>query len=42
MLLGVCEAGDAALVYGGKVDEEHVEAARPTVRLLGSTLDMGD
>ena len=42
MLLGVCEGGDASLVYGGEVSEEHVEAARPAVRLLGSTLYMDD
>ena len=42
MLLGVCKCGDAALVYGGEVGEEYVEAARPAVRLLGSTLYMGD
>ncbi len=42
MLLGVCKDGYAALVYGGEVGEEHVEAARPAVRLLGSTLYMGD
>ena len=42
MLLGVCEGGDASLVYGGKVDEEHVYAACPSIRLLGSTSDMGD
>ena len=42
MLLGVSEGGDASLVYGGEVGEEHVEATRPTVRLLGSTLYMGD
>ena len=42
MLLGVCEDGDAPLVYGGEVGEEHVEAARPAVRLLGGTLYIGD
>ena len=42
MLLGVCEGRDASLVYGGEVDEEHVYAACPSIRLLGSTLDMGD
>ena len=42
MLLGVCEGGDASLVYGCKVDEEHVYAARPSIRLLMSTLNMGD
>ena len=29
-------------MYGGKVDEEHVYAACPSIRLLRSTLDMGD
>jgi hypothetical protein len=42
VLLGVCKGGDAALAYGGEVGEEHVEAARPAVRLLGSALYMGD
>ena len=42
MLVGVYKGGDAALVYGCKVGEEHVEAARPAVRLLGSTLYMGE
>jgi hypothetical protein len=42
MLLGVCEGGDAPLVYGGEVGEEHVYAARPTIRLLGGTLYVGD
>ncbi len=42
MLLSVCEGGDAPLVYGGEVDEEHVHAARPAIRLLGGTLYMGD
>ncbi len=42
MLLSVCKGGDAALVYGGEVGEEHVEAARPAVRLLGGTLYVGD
>ncbi len=41
MLLGVCESGDAPLVYGGKVGEEHVYTACPAIRLLRSTLDMG-
>ena len=40
-MLGVCENGDAPLVYGGKVGEEHVYAARPSIRLLRITLDMG-
>ena len=42
MLLGVREGGDAPLVYGGEVGEEHVHTACPAIRLLGSTLDMGD
>ncbi len=42
MLLSVCRGGDAAVVYGGEVDEEPVEAARPAVRLLGGTLYVGD
>ena len=42
MLLGVCEGGDAPLVYGCVVGEEHVYAARPSIRLLGITLYMGD
>ena len=42
MLLSVCKGGDAALVYGGEVGEEHVYAACPSIRLLRSTLDMGD
>jgi len=42
VLLGVCEDGDAPLVYGGKIGEKHVYAARPSIRLLRSTLDTGD
>ena len=42
MYLGVCEGGDAPLLYGGEVGEEHVYATRPAIRLLGSALDMGD
>ena len=42
VIVCVCEGGDAALVYGSEVGEEHVEAARPAVRLLGITLYMGD
>ncbi len=42
MLLGVSEAGDAPLVYGCEVGEEHVYAACPAIHLLGSTLYMGD
>ena len=42
MLLGVREGGDAPLVYGAEVDEEHVYTACPTIRLLGSTLYTGD
>ena len=38
MLLGVGEGGDAPLVYGGEIDEEHVHAARPTIRLSGGRL----
>ncbi len=41
VLLGVCECGDATLVYGCEVDEEHVYDTRPSVRLPGSTLDVG-
>jgi hypothetical protein len=41
VLLGVCECGDASLVYGCEVDEEHVYATRPPVRLPGSALDVG-
>ncbi len=40
MVLSVYEGGDASLVDGGEVDEEHVKAAGPTVCLLGSTLDV--
>ena len=42
MLLSVYKGGDAALVYGGEVGEEHVEAVRPAVRLLGGTLYLDD
>ena len=42
VLLGMCEWGESPLVYGGKVDEEHVHAASPSTRLLGSILDMSD
>ena len=42
VLLGVCECEDAALVYGCEVDEEHVHATRPFVRLPGSALYVGD
>ncbi len=35
MLLGVCEDGDASLVYGGEAGEEHVYAACPAIRVLG-------
>ena len=42
MLLGVCEGGDAPLVYGGEVGEDHMYTTRPVIRLLGSTLYMGD
>ena len=42
MLLGVCEGGDAPLVYGGEVGEEHVYTAWPAIRVLRSTLDVGD
>ena len=41
MLLGVCEGGDASLIYGGEVGEEHVYTACPATRLLGSALYMG-
>ena len=40
MVLDVYEGGDAAWVYGGKVDEEHVYAACPSICLLGSALDI--
>ena len=39
-MLGMCEGGDAALVYGGEVGEEHVYTACLAVRLLRGTLDM--
>ena len=42
MVLDVYEVGDAAWVYGGEVDEEHVYAACPSICLLGSALDMGN
>jgi hypothetical protein len=42
MLLGVCEGGDAPLVYGGEVSEEHVYAVRPAIHLLRGTLYIGD
>jgi len=42
VLLGVCERGDVPLVYCGEVGEEHVYTACPAIRLLRSTLDMGD
>ena len=42
VVLGVCEGGDAALIHGGEVDEEHVYAACPSICLLRSVLDMGD
>jgi hypothetical protein len=42
VLLGVCEGGDAPLVYGGEVGEEHVYTACPSISLLKGTLDMGD
>ena len=38
----VCEGGDAPLLYGGEVGEEHVYTACPAIRLLGSTAYMGD
>ncbi len=41
MLLGVCEGGDAPLVYGGEVGEEHVYSACPAIRLLGGAFDIG-
>ncbi len=40
MLLGVCAGGDAPLVYGGEVSEEHMYTAYPAIRLLRSALDM--
>ena len=42
MVLGVCQSGGSALVYGGEVDEKHVYAACLSICLLGCTLDMGD
>jgi hypothetical protein len=41
MLLGGCEGGDAPLVNGGEVGEEHVYTACLAIRLLRSALDMG-
>ncbi len=35
MLLGVREDGDLPLVYGGEIDEKHVRAACPSIRLPG-------
>ena len=35
MVLGVRASGDAALVYGGEVDEKHGYAACPSICLLG-------
>jgi len=29
--MGVCEGGDATLVYGGEIYEEHVYAACPSM-----------
>ncbi len=34
MGLVVSEDGDCSLIYGSEVDEKHVEAAAPIVRLL--------
>ncbi len=34
------ECGDASSVDGGEVNEEYVEATGPTVRVLGSALDV--
>ena len=43
MLLGVCEGGDAPLIYGGEFGEEHMKAARPTnIRLLGGIVYTGN
>ena len=42
MLFDVCDGGDATLVYCSEADEEHAYAACPSIRLLGSTLDMGN
>ena len=42
LYLGVCENGDALLVYDGEVGEEHVYTTRPAIRVLGSTLYQGD
>ena len=42
MVLGVCESGDGALVYGDEVDEKHVYAACLSICLLAGTLDKGD
>ena len=35
MCLVMAEDGDCSLIYGGKVYEEHVEAAAPVVYLWG-------
>ena len=42
VVLGVCEGGDVALVYGGEVGEEHVYAACPSISLMGRALVMDD
>ena len=42
MLLGMCEGGDAPLVYGGKVGKKHVYAAGPAIGFLGGTLCVGE
>jgi hypothetical protein len=39
--LGVCKGWDASLVYGGKIDEEHVHPACPSIFLSGGTLYVG-
>ena len=40
MELGASQSRDAALIYGGDVDEYHVKAAGPSVCLMRSALDM--
>jgi hypothetical protein len=41
MKMGVVESGDAYLVYGSEVYEEHVYAADSAVNLLEGALDVG-
>ena len=35
----MAEGGNRSLVYGGQVDEEHVEAAAPAIRLVRCAFD---